>query len=112
MNLADRDALVVAKLAQVAPLTGQQAVNEVVRILGFSFAGIMGTDASPTSIASDVVGLQQAVADLTVPTNRTDATTKLNNTAGSTGVRIVPTPKPSTTPPTDHYRMRVVASGN
>jgi hypothetical protein len=113
MNLAQRDSLVVTMLAQVAPLTGPQAVNEVVRILGRENVAVVSGDVGLGLIA-DVSGLQQAVVDLNSPANRAAASVQLATLHGppSSGTRIVVTPKPLTMPDTQHYRMRVVASGN
>ena len=113
MDLPARDALVVTKLSAVAPLTGPQAVNECIRILGADFAAIVRGYVG-LELFNDVAGLQTAVADLADPAVRASSTAQLASYHGpaSSGKRVVTTPKPASVSSSDHFRMRVVASGN
>jgi hypothetical protein len=112
MTLADRDAVVVTLLSKLAPLSGIQAANEVVRIMGRDNASVVGGYVG-AELVTDVTGLQQAVVDLANATNRANATTQLATLHGAPpATRAVTVPCPPTVSTTDHYRMRVVAAGH
>lgn len=105
MNLADRDAYVIAQLARfmAAGMTQRQAVSEVIRTSGFASLALAGHDAA--ALESDVSGMQTAVSAVAVTATRTA-------TAAHPAVGKVPShPKPAGVEQSTAWQIRALAAG-
>lgn len=107
MTLAERDAYVIARLATLAAqgITGQQAVNEVIRTGGFDNLALTGHDYA--GLVADIAGIQSAASVLTVPANKAD--TKV--LAESVTKRQALHPPPKDMAKADVWRLRALNAG-